>query len=785
MTPLSASQINELLLAASPGAGVYLVGAGGCGMSGLGHLLLDLGYQVAGSDLQLNLEIEQLRARGARIQIGHDAVSLQDFGPVLVVYSAAVRRDNPELKKARELNIPVVRRAFLLAALVHRQRGVCVAGMHGKTTTSAMLVYTLEKLGAQPSYAIGWQVPQLARHARYTSAVADAPAPHFVIETDESDGTLREFHPQDAILLNVDAEHLDHFADLDAICREFGQFVAQVSGKVIFCADDARLAELFAHNARAISYGFHPLAMYRVEIKTAPADAPGGVTAFEIWHDRRKLGDFALRLLGEKNVSNAAAVIAFLHEQGFAAEKIAPILRDFTGAARRQQELFHDERFRVFDDYGHHPTEIRATLQAIRQLRPRRLLVAFQPHRFTRTQQLLKEFGTCFAGADRLWVGEVYAASEPEIPGINSQLLVREIQSHGQPAECVASFAALLEKVRAAMTPGDLVLFLGAGADITVAAQTLVQQLQTEKPGVTEKIFAKLVSLLSPGTVLRRNEPLAKKTTMRVGGVADCYVEAATEQDLAAVLRFCSEEQVPFFVLGRGSNLLIKDGGIRGVVISLTHPNFSRVEASGDRLVCGAGAPLKQVANEARRLQLAGLEFLEGIPGSVGGALRMNAGALGGWIFDTVESVRLMDYAGHIFERKVAEMYVEYRGCPLLKNHLALGAVLKGSPAPRAQIEERMRESNEKRWRSQPRKPSAGCIFKNPSVIPAGKLIDELGLKGTRVGDAVVSDVHANFIVNDGNATAQDVLNLIEVIRQRAKSARGIDLQTEVEIVGE
>jgi UDP-N-acetylenolpyruvoylglucosamine reductase len=209
------------------------------------------------------------------------------------------------------------------------------------------------------------------------------------------------------------------------------------------------------------------------------------------------------------------------------------------------------------------------------------------------------------------------------------------------------------------------------------------------------------------------------------------------------------------------------------------------VEASGDRLVCGAGAPLKQVANEARRLQLAGLEFLEGIPGSVGGALRMNAGALGGWIFDTVESVRLMDYAGHIFERKVAEMYVEYRGCPLLKNHLALGAVLKGSPAPRAQIEERMRESNEKRWRSQPRKPSAGCIFKNPSVIPAGKLIDELGLKGTRVGDAVVSDVHANFIVNDGNATAQDVLNLIEVIRQRAKSARGIDLQTEVEIVGE
>jgi len=238
-------------------------------------------------------------------------------------------------------------------------------------------------------------------------------------------------------------------------------------------------------------------------------------------------------------------------------------------------------------------------------------------------------------------------------------------------------------------------------------------------------------------------------------------------------------------VLGRGSNLLIRDGGIRGVVISLAHAHFSRIDVVGDKIHCGAGLKLKTVAVEARRHGLTGLEFLEGIPGSVGGAMRMNAGAMGAWIFDVIERIRFMDYAGQVHEHPAAEVNVEYRGCPLFKNHIALGAVLKGQFAPNEAIKERMNAFSRKRWDSQPNQPSAGCIFKNPNPIPAGKLIEELGLKGTRVGGAMVSDVHANFIVNDGTATARDVLNLIEIIQQRAKSTRGIELETEVEILGE
>jgi len=301
----------------------------------------------------------------------------------------------------------------------------------------------------------------------------------------------------------------------------------------------------------------------------------------------------------------------------------------------------------------------------------------------------------------------------------------------------------------------------------------------------TPTIADELVKLVSPATIFRRNEPLAKHTTLRVGGPADVYVEPATEAELAAILNFCGERGVKFFILGRGSNLIVRDGGFRGVAICLAHANFSKIEIDGERLRCGAGAKLKNVAVEAKRHGLSGVEFLEGIPGSVGGALRMNAGAMGGTTFDAVESVRVMNSVGDVCEFAPHQIAVEYRCCVTLKNHIALGTVFKCTLAPRAEIEKRMKAYSEKRWSSQPAAPSAGCMFKNPALMPAGKLIDELGLKGTRVGGAVVSAEHGNFIVNDGQATARDVLELIAMLKARAKEARGIELHTEVEIIGE
>jgi UDP-N-acetylenolpyruvoylglucosamine reductase len=307
-----------------------------------------------------------------------------------------------------------------------------------------------------------------------------------------------------------------------------------------------------------------------------------------------------------------------------------------------------------------------------------------------------------------------------------------------------------------------------------------------EMPTQTKNNFAsELAARVSSATFIRRDEPMARHTTLRVGGPADVYVEPATEADLAAVLKWCGERGMKFFVLGRGSNLLVRDGGFRGVVICLLQPNFSRIEIDGPRIRAGAGAKQKNVAVEAKRAGLSGVEFLEGIPGSIGGALRMNAGAMGGETFNAVESVRVMDFAGEVRELPPAQMSVSYRSCATLKNHIALGVVFKCMPGVRAEIEARMKAYSEKRWSSQPAAPSAGCMFKNPAAIPAGKLIDELGLKGTKVGGARISLEHGNFLVNDGGATAKDVLELIGILRAKAKAERGIDLHTEVEIIGE
>jgi UDP-N-acetylenolpyruvoylglucosamine reductase len=300
-----------------------------------------------------------------------------------------------------------------------------------------------------------------------------------------------------------------------------------------------------------------------------------------------------------------------------------------------------------------------------------------------------------------------------------------------------------------------------------------------------ERFHSILAGRMNPGTVLRVSEPLARRTTMRVGGSADLFLEPATGEDLSAALRLCREEGIPWMALGRGSNLLVRDGGIRGLVISLANPAFSTIEVEGTQLRCGAGAKLKTIAVAARRHGLSGLEFMEGIPGSLGGALRMNAGAMGGATFDRVARVRYMDSQGQVHEKEAGEFEVRYRNCAFLKTHIALGAILEGFPAPPETIAEKMNVCSRKRWSSQPAAPSAGCIFKNPLTVPAGQLIEELGLKGKRIGEAAVSEVHGNFMVNEGKAKARDVLDLIALIQERAWKERGIELETEVEIVGE
>ena len=293
-----------------------------------------------------------------------------------------------------------------------------------------------------------------------------------------------------------------------------------------------------------------------------------------------------------------------------------------------------------------------------------------------------------------------------------------------------------------------------------------------------------LESVALDGTIVSKNVAIGEFTTLRTGGRADWFVEPNTHRDLAALIKVCREYDLPVTVLGLGSNFLVVDSGVPGLTIRLNNKQFASIETIGDRIRCGAGARMKKVATEAKSNCLSRMEFLEGIPGTIGGGLRMNAGAWGGEIFQIVESISYMDLGGDIFKIGVKEVDFSYRSCSLLKNNIALEATLLGQPDNIESIAERMASFSQKRWSGQPKARSAGCIFKNPECVSAGQLIDELGFKGESEGGAMVSEEHGNFIVNKGGATAEDFLKLIERIRRRAHDERGVDLTTEVQIIG-
>ena len=744
---------------------VHLIGVAGSGMSGIAGLLLQLGHDVSGSDKLDSQETERLQRLGLKFHRQHRAEDARDAE--LVIYSSAIKPENPILKDARENGKRTVRRAEALAAIMSAKRGILIVGMHGKTTTSAMTAHVLREGGLHPSHYVGAEIPILGTNAHW-----DARGEFFVAEGDESDGTIALFHPEHALVLNIEEEHLDFYADLAAIEKVFRQLLSQTSGKVFYCADEPNASRICGSSDRVICYGLSENGDYRA----TDVDLRNFTSTFCVYRGKEKLGDAVLNVPGEHNVRNALGVIALATELGIPFDKIAKALTKFQHARRRFEIKYDSPRFLLVDDYGHHPTEIKATLKTARSAGRKRVLTMFQPHRYSRTKLLRKEFGRAFDDADRVVITDVYGSNESPIPGVTGQMIADEIAAHGHRG---VSYQPRLESVHRdvgnMLDSGDLVLSLGAG-NIHEQLSTLAADLV-----IAEKIKA----IVGEDGDVRLYEPLSKHTTLRVGGPAQFWVEPRNEKSFAELIRFCRSENLPLFVVGRGSNLLVRDGGIRGVVAHPSGGDFDKIDIQGNEITAGVGAKLKEIAYAARGADLGGLEWMEGIPGAVGGALRMNAGAMGAQTFEHVVGIRYLDPDGNAHNKKRAALEVHYRHFPLLESNFAVSATFRASPSAREQIESKLQESQEKRRTTQPIAKSAGCIFKNPEKCPAGKLVDELGLKNSNVGKARVSEVHGNFIVNDGGATASDMLELIDRIKTEAKTKRGIELETEVQIVGE
>ena len=763
MTPVAEADLQKQLTEEKHR--VHLIGAAGSGMSGIAALLLELGHDVRGSDRVGTLETERLQRMGLRFHDRHSAEDAQDAE--IVIYSSAIKNDNPILVAARDGGKRLVRRAEALAAIMLGKRGIVVAGMHGKTTTSAMAAHVLREGGLHPSHYVGAEIPILGTNAHW-----DRRGEYFVAEGDESDGTLRFYRPEHALILNIEEEHLDFYADLAAIESVFYQLISQTTGTVFYNADDANASRICDSAARRVSYGFG----YNADYRGADIELQDFASVFCVYKRGEQLGEAVLNVPGKHNVQNALGVIALATELGIPFAKVVASLRKFEHARRRFEIKYSSDRFLLVDDYAHHPTEIRATLATAKSAGRNRVLAMFQPHRYSRTKALRKEFGRAFADADRVVVTDVYPASEAPIAGISGQTIADAISESGHLGVAYQPRLNFLHReVGNMLAAGDLVLSLGAGnihEQLSLLATDLV-------------VAEKLTAIVGDEGDVRLYEPLAKHTTLRVGGPAQFWVEPRSEAAFADLIRFCRSEHLPLFVIGRGSNLLVRDGGIRGVVVHPCGGDFDKVETLGTEITAGVGAKLKQVAYAGKAAGLGGLEWMEGIPGAVGGGLRMNAGAMGAETFGNVVSVRYLDGEGNSHTKTPVELEVGYRHVPSLDGNYAVAAVFRGVSAPPDEITRRMEESQQKRRTSQPMASSAGCIFKNPKACSAGKLVDEIGLKNASVGKARVSEVHGNFIVNDGGATAVEMLELIDKIKLVAREQRGIELETEVQIVGE
>jgi UDP-N-acetylmuramate--alanine ligase len=744
---------------------IHLIGVAGSGMSGIAGLLLQLGHEVSGSDKLDSLETDRLERLGLKFYHQHRAEDARNAE--LIIYSSAIKPDNPILKSARERGKRSARRAEALAAIMSAKRGILIVGMHGKTTTSAMTAHVLREGGLHPSHYVGAEIPILGMNAHW-----DVRGEFFVAEGDESDGTIALFHPEHTLVLNIEEEHLDFYADLAAIEKVFNQLIDQSTGEIFFCADDSNAARVCRSLRRAVCYGLSEEADYRgSDLKLREFSSE-----FLVYRGKEKLGEAVLNVPGEHNVRNALGVIALASELGVPFERIAKSLTRFQHARRRFEIKYDSPRFLLVDDYGHHPTEIKATLKTAKSVGRKRVLTMFQPHRYSRTKLLRKEFGRAFDQADRVVITDVYGSNESPIPGVTGQVIADEIAAYGHGG---VSYEPRLEWVHRdvgnMLESGDLVLSLGAGnihEQLSILAADLV-------------IAEKLKVIVGEDGDIKLYEPLSKHTTLRVGGPAQFWVEPRNERTFSELIRFCRRENLPLFVIGRGSNLLVRDGGIRGVVVHPSGGEFDKIDIHENEITAGVGVKLKEIAYAARAANLGGLEWMEGVPAAIGGALRMNAGAMGGQTFDHVSSIRYLDREGNLHTKKRDELEVQYRDFPLLKENFAVSAIFRTEAAPRDRIDSKMHESQEKRRTTQPIAKSAGCIFKNPKTCPAGKLVDELGLKNSNIGKARVSEVHGNFIVNDGGATAADVLELIDRIKKEAKTKRGIELETEVQIVGE
>ena len=448
---------------------IHFVGIGGIGMSGIAELLLNLGYQVSGSDLKGSETTRRLASLGGRIELGHEASHVGTAD--VVVTSSAVRRDNPEVVEARRRKVPVIPRAEMLAELMRLKQGVAIAGSHGKTTTTSMAAHVMARAGLDPTAVVGGKVNAFGSNAKLGKGS------WIVVEADESDGSFLHYTPTLVLVTNIDPEHLDHWKTEEALRQGFVDFANRVPfyGCAVLCLDHPGVRSILPRvDKRVVTYGESPEADYRA----TRIEVLGPRVAFEATRRDERLGRFEVHMVGRHNALNALGVLAIADEMGIPTSAAREALSSFEGVQRRFTVRGEARGVTVVDDYGHHPAEVEATLRGAREAFGRRVVCLFQPHRYSRTRDLFQDFTRAFDDADVLLVTDIYAASEDPLPGVTGAALAEAVRARGHRDASFVPRAALAARASERVREGDIVLTLGAG-DVTHVGPELLALLET------------------------------------------------------------------------------------------------------------------------------------------------------------------------------------------------------------------------------------------------------------------------------------------------------------------
>jgi UDP-N-acetylmuramate--alanine ligase len=780
----------------------HLVGIGGSGLSAIARVLLERGEFVTGSDLADSPFLEDVRNMGALVYIGHAADQIA--GAEAVIVSSAVRGDNPEVAAARAQGIPVFKRVEFFGQLTEGKRTVAVAGTHGKTTTTGEIAFLLACNRLDPTFIAGGAL------ADFLGANARAGrGEHFVIEADEYDRAFLGLNPWVAVITNLEHDHPDCYPTEEDLRGAFGQFLdrLEAGGSAVVCADSPAaldVAQAYARRggvARLLTYAIDAPADWRAEDLQPSAE---GATTFRVMRAGETLGRATVRLPGRHNVENALAALCVADLCGVAFEQAAAALPYYRGADRRFEVIGEAGGVTLVDDYAHHPSEIRATLAAARQHYPgRRVWALWQPHTYSRTRALADQFAAAFEDADRVAVLPVYRAREAYDESFSLEDLVRKMGT--KEAYMIQGLDDAVAVLGRELEPGDVLITLSAG-DANRVGLDLYRRLRlravTGEPaggGITlpmDRLRERF------GGQLKEGEPLAHHSAARLGGPADAFLEANSVEELESILTWTWEQNIPFLMLGGASNVLISDRGCRELVILNKARKFAvrpLPDSDGNTAVLWAesGAMLGAIARQTAQLGWSGLEWAVGIPGTIGGAIAGNAGAFGG---DIAGCLRMADILqrretsnAHEFRpvratMDAAALEFDYRTSRLCRTtgcDVVLAAEFTVVRCDPAEAVRRISEFLARRKRTQPPGASLGSMFKNPPGGFAGRLIEEAGLKGRRIGNVEISLQHANFFLNLGGARAQDVLELIQLVQRSVWEQSGVHLETEIQLVGE